>query len=382
MYSVSEYGDMLTDRPRMRAYSRALRQTVRQGSVVADIGTGTGIMALLACRYGARRVFAIEPDSAIEVARAAAQDNGCADRIVFLQELSTRVQLPEPADVIVSDLRGVLPLFEHHLPAIADARRRLLKPGGSLIPLRDTLWAAVIETQRLYKRLNAPWISKPLDLNLRAGQRVVCNTMCKTQARAADLLTSPRQVATLDYSTLEDSSLRAELKAESRRSGTAHGVAVWFDSVLTAGVEFSNAPGAPKMVYGQMFFPFPEPVKIVRGDRWTVSLQADLVGADYVWQWESCVHGQGRASAPRAHFRQSTFWGAPLSRTDLEKREAGYRPTLNAEGEVEHFILSQMDGKTAQEEIARRTQTRFPALFSRWEDALSRAGELARKFSR
>ncbi len=382
MYNISGYGDMLADRPRMRAYARALRQRVRAGSVVADIGTGTGIMALLACRYGARRVFAIEPDSAIEVARAAAQDNGCADRIVFFQELSTRVELPEPADVIVSDLRGILPLFEQHLPAIADARRRLLKPGGSLIPLRDTLWAAVIAAPRLYKRLNAPWIAQPWDLNLHAGQRVVCNTMCKAQARAADLLTLPRQVATLDYSTLEDSRLRAELKAEARRRGTAHGVAVWFDSVLTAGVEFSNAPGAPKMVYGQMFFPFPEPVQTGRGDRWAISLQADLVGADYVWQWESRVHGRGRASVPRAHFRQSTFWGAPLSRTDLEKREAGYRPARNAEGEVEHFLLSQMDGKTAQEEIARRAQARFPALFSRWEEALSRAGELARKFSR
>lgn len=382
MYSVSGYGDMLADRPRMRAYSRALRKAVRKGSVVVDIGTGTGIMALLACRYGARRVYAIEPDSAIEVARAAAQDNGCADRIVFLQDLSTRIELPEPADVIVSDLRGILPLFQHNVPAIADARRRFLKPGGALIPLRDTLWAAVVETPRLYRTLTAPWTANSFHLDLGAALRVVTNSICKTRARPSELLTAPLTVATLDYTTIEESSVRAQIEAVAQRAGTAHGLAVWFDSELAPGIEFSNAPGAPKMVYGQMFFPFPEPVEVAAGDRFTVTLQADLVGEDYVWRWETSVHDGGSTGAPRARFEQSTFWSVPLSLADLEKREAGYIPALNPQGEIESFMLSQMDGKTPQEEIARRAQARFPGEFPRWEDALTRAGEIARKFSR
>jgi hypothetical protein len=60
--------------------------------------------------------------------------NGYADRITFHQTLSSAITLPQPADVIVSDLRGVLPLMQHHIPAIVDARQRLLAPGGVLIP--------------------------------------------------------------------------------------------------------------------------------------------------------------------------------------------------------------------------------------------------------
>ena len=89
MYSIADYGAMISDKVRMGAFVRALREAVKPGAVVIDIGTGTGIFALLACRFGARRVYAIEPDDAIQVAREIAVANGCADRIEFIQAMST-----------------------------------------------------------------------------------------------------------------------------------------------------------------------------------------------------------------------------------------------------------------------------------------------------
>lgn len=83
VYTVTDHRRIVGDQGRVEAYAQALRRATRPGSVVADIGTGTGIMALLACRAGARRVYAIEPDDIIQVARALAQDNGLADRIVL-----------------------------------------------------------------------------------------------------------------------------------------------------------------------------------------------------------------------------------------------------------------------------------------------------------
>ena len=78
MYSVHTYGQMLADGPRMDAHVAALRRVVKPGSVVLDLGCGPGVFALLACRFGARRVFAIEPDNVIELARQAAKANGFA----------------------------------------------------------------------------------------------------------------------------------------------------------------------------------------------------------------------------------------------------------------------------------------------------------------
>src|SRR3954471_21820036 len=106
---------MIADSARMDAYARALRQAIKPGSVVLDIGTGIGIFAMLASQFGARRVYAIEPDDAIQIARQIAAANGYAERVEFFQNLSTRIELPERADIIVSDLRGVLPVFQHHI---------------------------------------------------------------------------------------------------------------------------------------------------------------------------------------------------------------------------------------------------------------------------
>src|SRR5947207_10084620 len=126
MYSVSDYGAMISDHTRMAPYVEALRRYVRPDSVVVDIGTGTGIFALLACKFGARKVYAIEPNEAIQIARELAAANGYTETVEFIEDYSTRVNLPERADVVISDLRGVLPLSGRHLLDIIDARKRFL----------------------------------------------------------------------------------------------------------------------------------------------------------------------------------------------------------------------------------------------------------------
>jgi protein arginine N-methyltransferase 1 len=71
------------------------------------------LFSLLACQFGARHVYAVEPDKAIEVAKAAATNNGYADRISFHQGFSTELSLPEGVDILISDLRGVIPRPRH-----------------------------------------------------------------------------------------------------------------------------------------------------------------------------------------------------------------------------------------------------------------------------
>src|SRR6187399_2841708 len=136
-YSLVNYGGMVTSEPRMSAYAEALRRAVTPGCTVIDIGAGPGVFSLLACQYGAGSVIAIEPDDSVELLRQMAKDNGCSDRITIVQGLSTEFTPPSRADVIISDIRGCLPLFEGHIPTIIDARERMLAPGGTLIPARD-----------------------------------------------------------------------------------------------------------------------------------------------------------------------------------------------------------------------------------------------------
>lgn len=379
MYSLSGYGSLIADHQRMQAYTQALRQAVKPTSIVLDIGTGTGIFALLACQFGAAKVYAIEPSDAIQVAREIAVANGYGQRMKFMQNLSTEVTLPERADVIISDLRGVLPLFRHHIPALADARRRLLAPGGVMIPQRDTLWVAVVEAPELYSRLVAPWDENSYGLDMQPARRMATNTWCKGRVAPEQLLVEPRRWAKLDYKMVESPDVRAAVTWTVARAGTAHGLILWFDATLAAGVHFSNAPGAPELIYGSAFFPFYTPVPLAARDTVSVVVQARLVRADYIWRWHT--HIQGRAGQSKAHFAQSTFLGVPLSPARLRKRAGTHVPTLNEDGKVDQLILHLMSHHLSLADIARGVSAQFPHHFATWPDALARVAELSEKYS-
>ena len=384
MYSVSAYGFMIADTARMDAYADALRRAVKPDSVVLDIGAGTGIFSLLACRFGARKVYAIEPADAIRVAREIAAANGYSDRIEFIQKLSTEVTLPELADVIISDMRGLLPFLGRHISSVADARARLLKPGGTLVGQRDDLWAAIVEAEETYNEYLGPW--DRYDFDMTAARRIVTNTAgWKIRKDTSEiLLAEPRLWATLDYSTISDPNVAGELSFDCARDGTAHGMLVWFDATTAEGVGFSNEPGAenPTRVYGRSFFPWTRPVELKEGDQVDARIEARLVGADYVYRWETKIRSSSEPGQIKAHFDQSTFYGEALSLDSLRKQSDAYVPELNPDGAMDHYILSQMSARTPIGEIAKQLTERFPGKFARWQDAMTRVGELARKYSK
>jgi type I protein arginine methyltransferase len=327
MYSLSGHGKMIGDRVRMGSYARALRRVVKPGSVILDVGTGTGIFAVLASRLGARKVYSVEPGDVIEVARAIAAANGCSGKIEFIQARSTEVTLPERADVIISDLRGVLPLFQHHITDIADARRRLLADGGQLIPRTDTLWAAVVESPEFYGSLTEVWEGNEYGLDMGAARRIAVNSWYKTYAKPDQLLVEPQLWGTLDYGAVESPRMDAELEWAAHRGGTAHGLVLWFDTVLTDGVTFSNSPASPELIYGSAFFPLTKPVTLARGDTVSVSLRAQPVGDDYVWVWETRVREAGGGGGDKAAFKQSTFYGELISSALLAKQRETLLPS-------------------------------------------------------
>ena len=382
MYSLDGYGSMMADRVRAEAYAEALRKTVRAESVVVEIGTGPGAFAVLACQLGASRVFAIEPAEIIQVAREIAAANGCADKIEFFEELSHRVTLPIRADVILSDLRGVLPFFERHIPTIADARRRFLAPGGTMIPRKDTVWAAIVDAPKPYGELVDPWEQNLLGQNLNLARDLIVNNTLKARVSPGQLLTAHRLWTTLDYSSVENPDVQGNLEWIVERAGTGHGIVVWFDTDLAEGAGFSNAPGAPETVYGSFFFPWKQPVSLAQGQTVCVSLLAKLVEDDYVWRWTTRVEPLEGSGAPLIHFDQSQLGGSVLSASQLRKMAADYVPHLAEEGRLRSRVLELMDGKRSLEEIAHQLAKEFPRRFPRWQQALSYAGGVSREYAR
>jgi protein arginine N-methyltransferase 1 len=357
---------MIADRSRLDAHAEVLRRLVTPSSVVLDLGAGTGIMTLLACQAGARRVYAVEPSGIAGLISDAARANGYGDRVVVIDRRSTDVTLPERADIIVSDLRGVLPPFGTHFEDLADARDRLLAPGGHLIPETDTVWVTVCSAGQTFEERRQVWSSEPFGLSLSSALPRLDSSPVKQRARPEDCLGVPVEWARLHYPTLRPGSLRSSGTCAIEADGVAHGLLAWFDTVLADGVGYSNRPGRPATIYGQLLFPWPHPVALRAGDRVAFELRADPIAGQCFWTWTSEIRPAGGRNPAEPRFRQSTFGGLTTTPAALHRRAPTFVPALSPAGDVALQVLEGMRAGKTIGELAAALQAarpdRFPSI--------------------
>ncbi len=372
---------MVIDQRRIEPYIEALKRTVKPGDVVLDIGTGTGFLAFLAIQLGARKVFAVEPDDAILVGQQCARANAGSDRITWLQQLSTEITLPEPADVVVGDLHGVLPLYTGNIESLRDARRRHLKPGGAMIPCRDILKVVPATAADEFKRVNHPWRSNVEGIALQNGRNYVANMWWRAASNAVpatQLLAEPGVWTTVDYNRAEDEDTEGKISWRIERAGTMHGFYVWFDSIVAPGLEQTNSPLLPAMIYGRAFFPIAEAIEVSPTDEVHVRMAAPVVGGERIFVWDTRIIGPDEAL--KAEFHQSTFHSRPINQNTLRRSRAEFVPTLNELGAIDGMVIAAMGQGKPLGEIAANLASRFPKRFANERSALDHATKLSLRY--
>ncbi|HKX31380.1 MAG TPA: amino acid adenylation domain-containing protein [Blastocatellia bacterium] len=152
LYDDTLYYAMTHDEGRNLSYRRAITEAVKD-KVVLDIGTGADIvLARMCAEAGAKKIYAVELlEDAYRKARTLISDLGLNHRIELIHGESTRVQLPEPVDVCVSEIVGTIGGSEGVGRILNDARR-FLKPSGRMIPYRS---ATLIAAARLPEKLRS-----------------------------------------------------------------------------------------------------------------------------------------------------------------------------------------------------------------------------------
>ena len=376
-YSISAYGGMIIDERRTRPYVDALSRAIKADTVVLDIGTGTGFFALLAARLGAARVYAIEPDGAIDVARLCAADNPNAERIRWIRGLSTEIVLPERCDVVIGDLHGTMPFFKGNIESLKDARIRHLKPGGQLLPRRDLLHVAPANAEAEFDALRKPWEQNAYGVDLNAARRFIANTWWKVRGEAINedaLLAPPMQWGCIDYMTAETSTIRGNAEWVASQAGTMHGYYVWFDTDLGEGPVISNTPLLPSIAYGRAFFPLESEVAIDAGDRIQVKLAVVATEDDHIYTWDTQVTAAD--GARKARFRQSTFNAKPIAQRARAASEH-HIPELSDAGHIDLAILQGIAAGQSQGSIADELVEHFPAKFGARPAALNRVVRVA-----
>lgn len=217
---LKRHEEMVLDDLRTRPLVEAVKAGARN-KIVADIGTGLGLLSFAAARAGAKKVYAIEVDGeSLDAARFFAKRLGFAGRIEFISGVSFEVELREKVDLIVCETVGSLAFDENIAFTIADAKKRFLKKGGRIIPESLELWGApVFDTAAKHDWSDVA----SFDLSPPAGSEL----FLKRSISKKDLAADPEKIACVNFMKGSNPEVRGCARFKIKKAGTLAGLALW-----------------------------------------------------------------------------------------------------------------------------------------------------------
>lgn len=285
-----QHDRMLADTVRMDAYRAAIAKHVGPDDVVVDLGTGSGILAFLAARNGARRVHAVEHGEMIELAMATAKANSIAN-VEFHRTHSSRFDPGEPVDILLHEQIGDAAFDERVIDNIADLRDRLLKPGGKILPAYLSLY---IEPVELTDGADAPFL----------WQQEIDGISFANLASLADqqpqsyryrlfrpfpfkrLLAKPEPVVEIDLYDATPASLPKSISArrEAIVDGRLDGFAVYFEARFDDEIAFSSSPEDKITSWATPLLRV-SPRSVEAGEPIQLALSAEDLARPDTWRW-------------------------------------------------------------------------------------------------
>ncbi|MFT5390090.1 MAG: hypothetical protein ACI8PT_000273 [Gammaproteobacteria bacterium] len=284
---------MLNDYERTDQFIAGLDDSVKIGDVVLDIGTGTGVLSIAAARAGARHVYAVEASSIGPCAKAVFEANGLSERITLVPGWSTSVELPEQADVLVTETIGNEPLGERLLEIVLDARQRLLKPGATILPSRLRIMAlalsvpdSILAEYTFVPSCVEDWKTRyNIDFTplVEAAARVPHSFYVKPhRAQTWSALAEPMILSEINLSTVDTLRIESTVTVPASQAGRLSGIMVYSDIELGEGRWLSRHPAAAGELcsWRSPIWPVAEPLTLAEGDAISVTYRYRVPGTD------------------------------------------------------------------------------------------------------
>jgi len=272
---IDIHEDMLKDKPRVEAYRAAIEAygpawSQNGATRVVDVGSGTGLLAVLCARAGAQKVEAVEASRLAHFLKEVVAANTEPGVVQVHECRAEDLNLGEgkTVDCIVSEWMGYFLLFENMLPSVLAVRDKYLKPGGLMLPSRCRLLLVPLQDGAWRESKIGFW-NDVAGIDMSALSPLARATACrKPQHRlipADGCLGAPIELLSLDMHTCKEGDLAAfsarldfDLQAGSRLDGFA----TWFECDFgDAGMLLSTAPDQAPTHWRQTAFYLQQPLE-------------------------------------------------------------------------------------------------------------------------
>ena len=262
---------MMDDKDRNDAYEAAIRRAA-PGRYVLDIGCGAGLLSMIAARAGAAHVTACEAVGVIaERAREIVARNGLASRVTVIgkpsQQLEMGKDLPNRADVLVTETFSSGLINEHVLPTIEHAHEHLLLPAATVIPAAASAMGYLLGGQMLRGMLYAEKING-FDMTP-FNDFAPANFGMLLDRFPHDVLSNDVELMRFDLREASFPMANRRVNIEVRRAGVALGVVQWIKLELDSQTQYENRPSSNAPFNGhwtQVVYRFAKPINVVPGD--------------------------------------------------------------------------------------------------------------------
>ena len=288
-FPLSLHMDMLNDEVRMAAYSNAIKSHIKPNDTVVDIGTGTGILAIIAAKAGAKKVIGIDYSDIIDYAQKIKNLN-CPDlNIKFIKRNLLNQQLPSiSADLLICELFGNFGIDESIIDILTTVRKSFLKPNGRIIPQSFELMVAPIQCTVAYRDL-ANWNQIIHDVDFSPLQERAYNCVYQITNDPVRLLAPPCTLVNVNLHTVETLPKTLTAKFKFNKSGIIHGIAGWFRSKLNENHWLESGPESAHTHWGQVMFPIGDPMKIMKNGDMTMNFKEIMDKQDSTWYWDGTI---------------------------------------------------------------------------------------------
>jgi type I protein arginine methyltransferase len=292
--NLFEHEKMLADVVRVDTYAAAISRHIKPGDVVIDLGTGTGILAILAARQGAK-VYAIDHSDFIHVAEQIATHNGIRN-IQFLKVNSRDFACPEKVDFILHEQIGDDLFDENMIVNLLDLKQRTLKNNGTIFPGRFELFLEPVTLKKEY-RVPFVWETSVHGIDygfLRNHPDVEQYKRASYASRYIDksafdyFLSEPEPILSVDLNKISGTNSIATSFTASRRvvhAGRMEGLYLFFRVVFDDECHFDTAPHHTHTSWGNRLLRCPHH-DYAEGD--TISFQAEMGDIRFADTW-SCT---------------------------------------------------------------------------------------------
>jgi type II protein arginine methyltransferase len=302
---------MLNDAGRTAAFESALHRLDLRGKVVLDIGTGTGLLAMMAARAGAEAVVACEAiESIAAVAQRIVQVNGFADRVEIVPvhsfNLDPSIHLPRRADVLLTETADCGLVGEGIMPNLRHARRELLASHAEIIPGGARVVGRLMESDAVHQ-LNFAQRAAGFDVSHFNRFATHGYFPCRLGTWPHRFLSEPFDLFTFDFRRDPLTPQLRTLAVEIRGSGVLHGLACWWELDLGSGVSLTNTPGKGDTHWMQAVALFEGPRVVTGGERVVLKAEQDDE-AIYFW-----LEGPGGFVQVRTHHIEARESGSASS---------------------------------------------------------------------